>query len=87
MLTWDPAIRSLKDLEGKKLAANTVTTSYAMFRYFAQNAGVDLNKVEIQSSNTPGLASYLLAKRANAVLVWEPNYSKLMITNPGKFRQ
>lgn len=84
VLTHNPAIKSLKDLEGKTIAANTVTTNYALFRYFAMKAGVDLSKIRVQSSNTPGLATYLLAKRADAVHVWEPNFSKLLYENPGK---
>lgn len=85
LLTWNPEIQSLKDLEGKTVAANTVTTNYAMFRYFAYKAGVDLKKVKILSTNTPGLATFLLAKRADAIHVWEPNYSKLLFENPGRF--
>lgn len=86
LLTWNPEIQSLKDLEGKTLAAFTVTTNYAMFRYFATKAGVDLNNVSIQSTNTPGLATYLMSKRADAVHFWEPNYSKIITKNPDKFR-
>ncbi len=86
LLTMDPSINSLKDLEGKTLAAMTVTTNYAMFRYFAQKAGADLSKVSILSTNTAGLATYLMAKRADAVHFWEPNYSKMLVTNPGKLK-
>lgn len=86
LLTMDPSINSVRDLEGKTLAAVTVTTNYAMFRYFAQKAGTDLSKVSIQSTNTAGLATYLMARRADAVHFWEPNYSKMLVTNPGKLK-
>ncbi len=86
LLTMDPSINSIADLEGKSLGAFTVTTNYAMFRYFAQKAGVDLNKVSIQSTNTGGLATLLMAKRADAVHFWEPNYSKMLVSNPGKLK-
>ena len=86
LLTMDPAINSVADLEGKSLAAVTVTTNYAMFRYFAQKAGTDLNKVSIQSTNTAGLATLLMAKRADAIHIWEPNYSRMLVTNPGKLK-
>ncbi len=86
LLTMDPAINSIADLEGKSLGAVTVTTNYAMFRYFAHKAGVDLDKVAIQSTNTAGLASLLMAKRADAVHIWEPNYSKMLVSNPGKLK-
>lgn len=86
LLTSSPDVNSLNDLEGKTLAAFTVTTNYAMFRYFAHKAGVDLGKVAVQSTNVPGLATYLMAKRADAVHFWEPNYSKLLVDNPGRFK-
>ena len=86
LLTMDPAINSIADLEGKSLGAVTVTTNYAMFRYFAQKAGVDLGKVEVQSTSTAGLATLLMAKRADAVHFWEPNYSKMLVGNPGKLK-
>jgi len=85
ILTADPKIQGLKDLEGKTLGAFTVTTNYAMLRYFAQKAGLDLSKVSILSTNAAGLATYLMANRADAVHVWEPNYTKLIVQNPGKF--
>lgn len=85
LLTWDPKIRSLKDLDGKTIAANTVTTNYAMFRYFAMKAGVDLKKLQVQSATTAGLAALLMAKRADAVHVWEPQYSHILFENPGRF--
>lgn len=85
LLTSDPKIRSLKDLDGKTVAANTVTTNYAMFRYFAMKAGVDLKKLQVQSATTAGLAAFLLAKRADAVHVWEPQYSQILHENPGRF--
>lgn len=85
LLTSDPRIRSLKDLDGKTVAANTVTTNYAMFRYFAMKAGVDLKKLQVQSATTAGLAALLLAKRADAVHVWEPQYSQILYENPGRF--
>ena len=86
LLTMDPDINSIADLEGKSLGAVTVTTNYAMFRYFAQKAGVDLNKVDVQSTSTAGLATLLMAKRADAVHFWEPNYSKMLVGNPGKLK-
>ncbi len=85
LLTSDPKIQSLKDLDGKTIAANTVTTNYAMFRYFAMKAGVDLKKLQVQSATTAGLAALLLAKRADAVHVWEPQYSSILHDNPGRF--
>jgi ABC-type nitrate/sulfonate/bicarbonate transport system substrate-binding protein len=85
-LTEDPTVRSVKDLEGKSVAAFTITSSFAMAKWFMMRAGVDLSKVEILSTNTAGLATYLLAKRADAVWLWEPNYSKILVDHPGRFK-
>lgn len=85
-LTEDPTVRSVKDLEGKKVAAFTITSSFAMAKWFMMKAGVDLSKVEILSTNTAGLATYLLAKRATAAWLWEPNYSKILVEHPGRFK-
>lgn len=85
-LTEDPTVRSVKDLEGKTIAAFTITSSFAMAKWFMMKAGVDLSKVEILSTNTAGLATYLLAKRATAVWLWEPNYSKILVEHPGRFK-
>lgn len=85
LLTSNPKVQSLKDLEGKTLAADTVTTNYAVFRYFAVKAGVDLSKVSILSTAAPGLLTQLMAKRADAVHVWEPNYSNILVQHPGRF--
>ena len=85
VLTNDPAIKSLKDLEGKKLAAAKVTTNFAMFRYFAKKEGLDLEKVEIQSASIPALLTFLTAGRADAVQLWESAFTKIMTQQPGKY--
>ena len=86
LLTSNPAVNSINDLEGKTLAAVTVTTHYSLFRYFAHKAGVDLSKVAVQSTGLSGLATYLMAERADAVQFFEPSYSKILVGNPGKFK-
>jgi NitT/TauT family transport system substrate-binding protein len=86
LLSANPKLQCLKDLEGKTLAANTVTTNYAVFRYFAVKAGVDLNKVKILSTTVPGLVTQLMAKRVDAVQIWEPSYSNILVKYPGRFR-
>lgn len=86
VITENPDIKTLKDLEGKTLAANTVTTNYAIFRYLAQKAGVDLSKVNILSATTSALITYIVAKRVDAIQIWEPGFSQVLFENPGRFR-
>lgn len=82
VVTDRPEIKTLKDLEGKQLVAASATTNYAMFKWLALNQGVDISKVEVQNTATPGLIGYALAGRAEAVQLWEPAYSILIAKKP-----
>ncbi len=85
VLSNDPAIKTLKDLEGRKLAAAKVTTNYALYRYFAKKEGTNLEKVDALSASVPALLTYLAAGRVDAVQLWEPAFSKIMHQQPGKY--
>src|SRR5262245_12359246 len=76
-------VKTLKDLEGKDLAAARGTTNYTMFDWFARQQGVDLSKVAVINTATPGLVGYALADRAAAVQLWEPAYTTLLSKKPG----
>lgn len=82
VVTDKPEIKTLKDLEGRQLVAATSTTNYAMFKWLAMNQGIDLGKVSVQNTATPGLVGYALANRAEAVQLWEPAFSILMTKKP-----
>lgn len=73
----DSEIKTLRDLQGKVLAAALPTTNYAMFRYFADRAGLDLATVKVRGTPVPGLVPTARVKRADAVQLWEPAYSVL----------
>jgi ABC-type nitrate/sulfonate/bicarbonate transport system substrate-binding protein len=75
-------IKSLKDLEGKDLAAAKGTTNYVMFDWFAQQLGVDTKKLSVVNTATPGLVGYALADRATGVQLWEPAYTTLRSKKP-----
>jgi len=82
VVTDRPDIKTVKDLEGKELVAASATTNYAMFKWLAINQGVDMSKVQVQNTATPGLIGYALANRADAVQLWEPAYSILVAKKP-----
>ena len=82
VVTSRPAIKSLKDLEGKQLAAARSTTNYVMFEFFAKKLGVDVSKIEVVNTAPPGLVGYALADRADAVQLWEPAYTLLKAKKP-----
>jgi ABC-type nitrate/sulfonate/bicarbonate transport system substrate-binding protein len=54
-----------------------------MFDWFARQQGMDLSKVSVLNTATPGLVGYAIADRASAVQLWEPAYTVLMSKKPG----
>jgi NitT/TauT family transport system substrate-binding protein len=82
VVTSRPEIKTLKDLEGKQLAAARATTNYVMFEFFAKKLGVDVAKIQVVNTATPGLMGYALANRADAVQIWEPAYTLLLAKKP-----
>src|SRR6185503_6760287 len=76
-------VKTLKDLEGKEIAAARSTTNYKMFEFFAKRQGVDISKFKVVNTAPPGLMSYAIADRADAIQIWEPAYSLLMAKKPG----
>ena len=82
VVTSRPAIKTLKDLEGKQLAAARSTTNFVMSEFFAKQQGVDVSKIEVVNTAPPGLVGYALADRADAVQLWEPAYTLLKAKKP-----
>ncbi|WP_168213013.1 MULTISPECIES: ABC transporter substrate-binding protein [unclassified Bradyrhizobium] len=83
VVTSRPGIKTLKDLEGKDLAAAKGTTNYVMFDWFARQLGADTSKFSVVNTATPGLIGYALADRATAIQLWEPAYTTLHSKKPG----
>jgi ABC-type nitrate/sulfonate/bicarbonate transport system substrate-binding protein len=82
VVTSHPDIKSIKDIEGKDLAAAKGTTNYVMFDWFARQLGADTSKFSVVNTATPGLVGYALADRASAVQLWEPAYTTLLTKKP-----
>jgi NitT/TauT family transport system substrate-binding protein len=78
VVTSRAEVKTLKDLEGKELAAAKGTTNYVMFDWFARQLGADTAKFSVINTATPGLIGYALADRAAAVQLWEPAYTTLL---------
>jgi ABC-type nitrate/sulfonate/bicarbonate transport system substrate-binding protein len=75
-------VKTLKDLEGKQIAAARSTTNYKMFEFFAKRQGVDVAKFQVVNTAPPGLMSYAIADRADAIQMWEPAYTLLNAKKP-----
>ena len=82
LVTSRPEVKTLKDLEGSQLAGARATTNYVMFEFFAKKLGVDVSKIQVVNTATPGLVGYALANRADAVQIWEPAYTLLLAKKP-----
>jgi NitT/TauT family transport system substrate-binding protein len=75
-------VNTVKDLEGKQLAAASATTNFIMAEFFAKKQGVDFSKIQVINTATPGLVGYALADRADGVQLWEPAYTLLKARKP-----
>jgi NitT/TauT family transport system substrate-binding protein len=82
VVTSRPEIKTLRDLEGKELAAAKGTTNYVMFDWFARQLGAEPSKFSVINTATPGLIGYAMADRAAAVQLWEPAYTTLLSKKP-----
>jgi NitT/TauT family transport system substrate-binding protein len=82
VVTSKADVKSVRDLEGKDLAAARGTTNYVMFDWFARQLGADPAKFSVVNTATPGLVGYALADRATAVQLWEPAYTTLRAKKP-----
>ena len=82
VVTSRPEIKTVKDLEGKQLAAAGSTTNFVMFEFFAKKLGVDKSKIQVVNTAPPGLVGYALADRADAIQLWEPAYTLLKAKKP-----
>jgi NitT/TauT family transport system substrate-binding protein len=83
VVTSRPEVNSIKDIEGKDIAAAKGTTNYVMFDWFARQLGAETAKFSVVNTATPGLVGYALADRATAVQLWEPAYTTLHAKKPG----
>jgi ABC-type nitrate/sulfonate/bicarbonate transport system substrate-binding protein len=82
VVTSRDSVKTLKDLEGKELAGARSTTNYQMYDFFAKKQGVDISKIKVVNTAPPGLISYAIADRADAVQIWEPAYTLMMTKKP-----
>ena len=85
IVTSRDTVKTLKDLEGKELAGARSTTNYQMSEFFEKKQGVDLSKVKVVNTAPPGLISYAIADRADAIQIWEPAYT-LMLAKKSSIR-
>jgi ABC-type nitrate/sulfonate/bicarbonate transport system substrate-binding protein len=88
VITGNPAVRKPKDLEGRRLIADTVTGSWALAYWSLQQQGVDFSKVELVSSSVRGAGSFaeLIAGRADGAVVTPIDASTVLAESEGSLR-
>lgn len=88
IVTANPTVQKLKDLEGKTLIADTVTGSWALAYWFLQEQGVDLSKVQVRSSGVHGAGSFaeLIAGRADGLAATPIEASVALADSEGTLR-
>ena len=82
IVTSRDSVKTLKDLEGKELAGARSTTNYQMSEFFEKQQGVDVSKIKVVNTAPPGLISYAIADRADAIQIWEPAYTLMLAKKP-----
>lgn len=83
--TADPAIRTAKDLEGKKLSADTSTGGWAITALLLKQSGVDLSKVQIHSVSAPANMTELAVGRVDASMLGPVDVAQLQAQSGRKF--
>ncbi|MGE3149123.1 MAG: ABC transporter substrate-binding protein [Pseudorhodoplanes sp.] len=87
IVTENPAIKTPADLAGHSLAGSTGSGSWVFQQYFlTRHQNVDLSKVQIPSIVQVSQAAHLIAKRVDAVTVYEDGKIALEAAQPGRFR-
>src|SRR5262245_45247496 len=71
-------VKTLKDLEGKELAGARSTTNYQMYEFFTKQQGVNVGNIKVVNTAPPGLISYAIADRTDAIQIWEPAYTPML---------
>jgi NitT/TauT family transport system substrate-binding protein len=81
----DSNIRSLKDLEGKKIATSAMRTQQAVAMLTAiKKAGGDVSKVKIVEIPYPSHADVLRSKQVDAVAPLDPFSTQILSSGKGK---
>lgn len=83
-----PNIRSLKDLNGKEIAAPLASENYKAMTIYLVWSGVDLKALKTRNFTHPGVAAELKSPRgtAQAGVVWAQLPTRLIMEDPKKFR-
>ena len=87
LVTENEGITTPSDLKGHTLAASTGSGSWVFQQYFLrEHQGVDLSAVDKPSIVASAQATNIIAKRVDAITVFDDGRLKLDAAEPGRFR-
>lgn len=72
ILTCDPAIKSIKDLAGKKVAYEEFSVSDVLFRYALKQAGIDFDSVDYVPIPASDAGAAVVAGRVDVAVTYQP---------------
>lgn len=79
VLTANPAIKTIADLRGKKLAADMGSGQYQVLSIYAKSKDIELGKdIEVINANFAAARAQLAAGRVDAAMVIEPIATMMM---------
>lgn len=83
VITPNPEIRSIKDLQGKTIAADMSSSEYQILAIYGRSQGLVFGKDVIVVQAGPPLArAQLVAKRVDAAMTWEVTATMTLRDNP-----
>ncbi len=85
----DPNIHSLKDLNGKEIAAPLASENTKAMELYLRWSGVDIKSLKIKNFEQPGVVAELRSPTGSAVagIVFSQVPTQLVMENPKKFKE
>lgn len=83
IITNNPDVKKLEDLQGRNLAAMVGFPEYDYLQMYARKLGFELSEKITVVNATPSLAqAQLSARRVDASMMWEPSATMFLRANP-----
>lgn len=80
----DNSIQGLEDLKGKKVATFFGSTGHNFTKKILEKTGIDFSEIEFCHISAGDADRVLLAKSIDAIVIWEPNVSRLLKKGLGR---
>ncbi|MBI4446047.1 MAG: ABC transporter substrate-binding protein [Acidobacteria bacterium] len=84
VIARDPTLQGIRDLRGKRLAADMSSSEFHILRLISQSEGIDLTRDVSVLQAVPSVArAHLQGGQADAILTFEPTATLTLRDNPG----